>query len=250
MGNRNIELLVMLLILVTTFAVAQPIYEQGSDVTLSVPCYIDGNVCGVSATCNGTVLNPRDVVLYNEQSMVQNGAVFELDLNSTDTQTNGDYRLSVSCSQGGESESKNLIFSVTPNGEELSVGKGISYGGMLIIMVIFFIICLYGGYVVEWVAGRSAFFLIAYLLLIGITFISWNLSLDYFTSAPFIASFFHLSWLVLMYALFPVILLLTFYTVWMMLQIKAIQDMVDKGMEYDEAYERTVKSGLARRSKW
>lgn len=250
MVNRNFTVLVMLLILVTTFAVAQPIYEQGSDVTLSVPCYIDGDVCGGSTTCKGTVINPNDILLYNQESMVQNGAVFELDLNSTDTAENGDYRLAVSCSQGGRSESKNLIFSVTPNGEELSVGKGISYGGMLIIMVIFFILCVYGGYVVEWVVGRSAFFLVAYLLLIGITFISWNLSVDYFTSAPFIASFFHLAWLFLMYALFPIILILTFYTVWMMLQIQAIQNMIDKGMEYDEAYERVVRSGLARRSKW
>jgi len=240
----------ILVLLVTAFVVSQPIYEQGSEVTLSVPCYIQGAVCGVSATCYATVINPDDAVLYNEESMVKNGAVFELDLNSTDTAENGEYRLSVSCSQGGRSASKDLVFFVTPNGEELTAGKGISYGGMLIVMLIFFGICLYGGYVAESVVGKSAFFLVSYLFLIGISFVAWNLSLDYFTSAPFITSFFHIMWLFLMYALFPVILVLTFYTLWMMKQIDAIQNMIDKGMEYDEAYERVVKSGLSRRSKW
>ena len=251
MGNRHICLLIMaIVILVMPMVVAQPVFEKDTDVVLSVPCTISGAVCGGTATCVGTVLDPEQNTLYNEEAMTQNGAVFELNLTTSDTALNGEYQLSVSCTQGGRSSSKNLIFFVTPNGELATTSKGILYVGLFAIFMIFFGLTLYGGKEAESIVGKSAFFLTSYLILIGICFIAWNLSLDYLTSAPFIASFFRILWLFLMYALFPVILILTFYTMWMMKKIDVIENMIDKGMPIDEAYERTVKSGFKRKKQW
>ena len=229
---------------------AIPNYEQNSEVTLSIPCVINGDACGVSATCDATILSPTDQLLYNADSMSQNGAVFELNLSSSDTSENGEYRFTVSCSQGGQSSTKTLPFLVSPNGEIISTGKGILYGGLLFVLILLFVLSLYGGYNSEGIVGKSAFWLVAYLLLIGISFIGWNLALDYMTSAPFIASFFRILWLFLMWSLFPVIFILTFYTMWMMKKIDAIENMIDKGMPVDEAYERSVKGGLAGNKRW
>lgn len=250
MGNRYKFLLMFLFVFSLTMIVAQPVYEQNTDVTLSVPCTINGAVCGGSATCVGTVLDPDDIVLYNEESMTQDGAVFELNITDDDTAKNGEYRFSISCSQGGRSSYKNLVFHVSPNGELVTTGKGILYGGLIFILVILFILSLYGGHSSEGIVGKSAFWLVAYLLLIGITFVGWNLGMDYLTSAPFIASFLRIIFLVLLWALLPVILFLTFYTMWMMKNIDAIQNMIDKGMPVDEAYERNVKGGLAGNKRW
>ena len=251
MGNRHQILLVALIMLmVSSFVVAQPNYEQDADVTLSVPCTIDGAVCGGGATCVGTILDPDDIILYNQESMVQNNAVFELNITSSDTAKNGEYRFAVSCTQGGKSSYKNLIFLISPNGEQVTTGKGILYGGLLFILVVLFLLTLYGGHESEGIVGKSAFWLVAYLLLIAISFIGWNLAVDFVTSAPFFASFLRIMFLFLLYALFPVILFLTFYTMWMMHKIDAIQNMINKGMPIDEAYERTVKTGLANRRNW
>jgi len=243
-------LLLILVISVIPMVVAQPTYEQETEVVLSVPCTISGAVCGGTATCDGTVLDPEGNTLYNEYAMTQNGAVFEMNLTTTDTETNGEYQFSVSCTQGGRSSSKNLIFFVTPNGEQPTTSKGMMYLGLLTILLIFFGFSLYGGKEAESIVGKSAFFLVAYLIFVGINFIAWNLSLDYLTSAPFFASFFRIFWLFLMYAFFPLLLTLTFYTLWMMKKIDVIENMVNKGMPIDEAYERTVKGGFKNKKQW
>ncbi|MCK5293674.1 MAG: hypothetical protein KAJ49_03405 [Arcobacteraceae bacterium] len=250
MGNRHISLLIVMAILMMPMVVAQPVYEQDTNVTLSIPCTVSGAVCGGTATCVGTILNPDGNTLYNNQAMTQNGAVFELNITASDTSTLGEYEFSVSCTQTGKSSSKTLTFWVTPNGELPTTSKGIIYIGLLAVFIIFFGITLYGGKEAENVVGKGAFFLTSYLILIGISFLAWNLSLDYLTSAPFMASFFRIFWLFLMYAFFPILLLLTFYTLWMMKKIDVIQNMIDKGMPVDEAYERTVKGGMARRKQW
>ena len=251
MVNRHQVLLVaFIMLMVSSFVVAQPNYQKETDVTLSVPCTINGAVCGVGAVCVGTVLDPDDLVLYNEEPMTQDNAVFELNITSSDTSKNGEYRFSVSCTQGGKSSFKNLVFLVSPNGEQATTGKGILYGALFLVLIILFSLCVYGGYVVEGVVGKSAFWLTAYLFLIAISFIGWNLSIDYLTSAPFIESFLRIMFLFLLYALFPVIIFLTFYTMWMMHKIDAIQNMINKGMPIDEAYERTVRQGHANRRNW
>lgn len=230
--------------------VAQPVFKQNTNVTLSVPCTINGVVCSGGATCDGTVLNPDGDILYNDVVMTQNGAVFDLNLTDVDTSTNGEYQLSVSCTQGGKSSSKVLIFFVTPNGEIPTTAKGILYGALLFIFVLLFIIALYKGMEADSIVLKSALLLTAYLMLMGVTFMGWNLSADYLTSAPFLTSFFRVLWLILMYGLFPIIIILTFYTLWMLRQMDIIQNMIDKGMPVDEAYERTVKSGLGGSRKW
>ena len=80
-------------------------------------------------------------------------------------------------------------------------------------------------------------------MMIGVSFIAWGLTRDYLTTASFLGGFFRITFLVLMYALFPLILILTFYTLWMMRKIDVIQRMIDDGVPIDEAYERTVKGG-------
>ena len=245
MGSRFICLLIitLMVVIVTPTIVAQPVFAKDTNVTLSVPCTIDGSVCSGSATCVTSIINPLGDVLYNNQSMTHNGGVFEVNLPSSDTSTTGEYQFIVACVQGGKSSSKQLIFFVTPNGEIPTTAKGILYGTLLLIFVLFFIIALYKGFESESIVQKSAFILTAYLILIGITFICMNLSADYLTSAPFLHSFFRIFWLFLMYALLPLILILTFYTLWMMKQIDAIQNMIENGMPIDEAYERSVKGG-------
>jgi len=251
MGNRYICLLIVLaFILVMPTIVAQPVFEKSTAVTLSVPCTIDGNVCSGSATCKTTVINPLGDVLYNNQTMIQNGGVFELNITSNDTSENGEYQFNVACLQSGRSSSKMLIFFVTPNGEIPTTANGILYGVLLTIFVLFFIVSLYKGLDSDSIVLKSAFLLTAYLMLIGITFTGWNLSANYLTSAPFLTSFFRIFWLVLMYALFPIILFLTFYTLWMIKKIDVIKNMVDKGIPIDEAYERTVRGGLGGGKSW
>jgi len=226
------------------------IFRKDAIINLKIPVINDDNSQVTSTTdCTIIIKSPSEELLTNNQNMTFNdGGIFNLTFSNTSSL--GEYPVSISCNDGIDYGFSSFSFLITPNGELPTTSKGLMYLGLLGVFFIFFGICLYGGKENEGVVGRSAFYLTAYLFLIGITFISWNLALDYLTSSPFIASFFRIIWLVLMYALFPVIFILTFYTMWMMKQIDVIQNMVNKGMPIDEAYERTVKSGMSRRKQW
>ena len=193
MGDKYTSLLIAIVLIVAMpFVVAQPVYERETNVTLSIPCTIDGEYCSAGTECNTTIINTEQDVLFNNAGMTQNGAVFEIDLSTIQTEINGEYEFNVACCDGNDCFSKSLTFWVTPNGELPSTAKGILYLGLLFVFIIFFGLTLYGGNEAKGVVGRSAFFLCAYLFLIGISFIAWNLSLDYLTSAPFMASFFRI----------------------------------------------------------
>jgi hypothetical protein len=232
------------LLFIITFASAQPVFRTDENATLRVPCTINGTYCSVGATCYGTVINPYGYAIINSISMTKNGSVFELPLDVTQKDINGEYQFNILCSDTGNSLAKNLVFFVTPNGEMPSTAKGLLYGGLLAVFALLIVMAIFGGFKTDHIALKTGSFLLAYILLVGVMFISWNLSTDYLTSAPFITSLFHLLWVILMYGTIPLFLFLLIYTLWMLRQMDIIQNMIDRGIPIDEAYERTVKTGL------
>jgi len=224
--------------------ISNPYYKQSKPATVPLPCTINGNYCSENATCKTTIINPYGVILVNNQYMTHNGAVFEINLTSNQTDINGEYQFNVVCSDNGNSMSRNLKFNVNPSGEAPDTGKGIIYIGLIVLLFILFIVLIIGGIQSEYIPIKAGLFLFAYLVFLGICFIAWNLSLDYLTSSPFLISIFKIIFYFLMYALFPILLFTIIYTLYMMFKIKAIQKMIDRGVPEDEAYEREVKGGL------
>ena len=239
-----VTLTIITILLIINLSSAQPVFRTDENVTLRVPCTVNGSYCSGGATCYGTIINPEGYAIINSELMSKNGSVFELPLDATDKDINGEYEFHILCSDMGSSIAKNLIFFVTPNGEIATTGKGILYGGLLAVFVLLMILSIIGGFKFEHIALKTGSFMLAYLFLVGVSFIAWNLSLDYLTSAPFITSFFHLVWLITMIGAFPLGLFMLIYTMWMLRQMDIINNMIDRGMPIDEAYERTVKSGM------
>jgi len=261
MGNRYTCLLIVSILMTVFLAVtisaqvypnpaiiSEPVFTQNENATVRLPCTANGTYCSANATCRTTIINPEGNTVVNNQIMFKNNAVFEVNVTAQQHSLNGEYQFNVVCSDAGTSVSRFLKYHVTPNGERATTSKGIMYISILAILVIFLVGLIIIAFRFEHIALKSGSLLSAYLMLIAISFISWNLALDYLTSSPFMISFFRIIFLFLLYAFFPIILISTFYTMWMMLKIKEIQRMLDDGMPYDEAYERTVKRGLKR--KW
>lgn len=113
MEHKYSILLILAVVLLMPFIVAQPTYEQGTNVTLRIPCTINGVFCDESADCDATLINPDGIALYNKEIMVQNGSVFELDLSKIDTFIKGEYELTVACVQGSKETTKTLYFYIT-----------------------------------------------------------------------------------------------------------------------------------------
>jgi hypothetical protein len=139
------------------FLVAQPTYERATNLTLSIPCTSNGEICPSGTVCVATIINPDQEVLINNQTMTQNAAVFEVNLSDNQTTTLGQYEFSVSCCDGTSCFSKALVFLVTPSGAEpLSSGQGsvlfIIMGVMFFVAIIFFVI----GFRAKSVFGKTA----------------------------------------------------------------------------------------------
>jgi hypothetical protein len=130
-------------------------------------------------------------------------------------------------------------FQVTPNGEEATMGKAVFYIGLLIILVIFLIgsVVLFINY--DHLLVKVGMLGIGYLLLMAITFISWNMASDFLLSAPFLVSMLRISFIVLMVGFFPLIIGLFIWYFLMLFKIKEIERLMTKGLDFNEAERRT-----------
>lgn len=217
---------------------SQPVYQQSTNTTISLPCTIDGDYCSVNATCKTTIINPDGDVLVNNYAMVQNNAVFEVNLSSSQTNVLGEYEFNVVCSDNGDSVSRFLRFHITPNGELPTTASGILYIGLFLLLLIFLGFLVYGFIVSDKLLFKFLLFHFGYIVFISILFIAWNMSANYFMSISFITAFFRIAWFVFFIAYFPLILVSFVWIGYMMLNIKEIEQMMERGVPEDEAWAR------------
>jgi hypothetical protein len=130
------------------------------------------------------------------------------------------------------------LFVVTPNGIEATTGRAFVDIGLLFVLLVF----LTGAVLIfmssENLLARVGMFGFGYLLLIAVTFISWNMATDFLLSAPFIADMFRILFFVLIIGAFPLLLGAFAWYVIMLFRIKEIERLMGKGMSYDEAERR------------
>lgn len=219
----------------------QPVYKQNEATTISFPCTADGNYCSINATCRTTIIDPDGEVLINNYNMSRNNAVFEINLTSNQTSTLGEYEFNVVCSDNGNSVSRFLNFNITPNGEMPTTASGILYIGLLVLLLVIFGFLIYGFLSSKTVLVKFFLFHLGYLTLLSIFFIAWNMSANYFMSVTFITAFFRITWFVSMIAYFPLILMSFIYVGYLMVQIKEINNMIERGVPEDEALARKMK---------
>lgn len=132
-----------LLLLLTSFAVAQTdefVYKQGTEVDIKVPCTFLGQYCGVTSSCNLTLLDPEDNVILSDALMTRNSDFHNYTLNTSDTAINGEYTRNVQCCEASLCGFSTHKITITPTGEKLTTSSAIGYGIMLAIM---FGVCIF-----------------------------------------------------------------------------------------------------------
>ena len=235
--NKN-TIWIIVLILIATPTLAQLIYEQDLPIDLKVPCMNNGTYCSSSALCNVTILYPNSTALVNNKVMTNNLAFHNYSLTATQTNTLGEHEVIVMCQDGTEYGYSTLNYKITPTGEEPSTPEGILYIGIFAVILIFLILCIYGITKVEKLLVRFGLFHVAYLLMIAITFIAWNISDRFIINAPFLVSFTEILFRVLIIAYIPFILSSFIWLFYMTITIKEITKMMDSGVPEDEAWAR------------
>jgi hypothetical protein len=122
-----------------------PTYARNTNITISVPCAFNGITCPASTVCNVTIIDPKSVTIFNNEPMTKVDAVFEIDLNVSQTSELGQHEFTPTCCTGSRCRTEFLHYRITPSGAEpLSSGQGTILlsilGVMLLVCIIFFVI--------------------------------------------------------------------------------------------------------------
>jgi hypothetical protein len=234
--NKTITWILILILLVTPI-LAQT-YEQDEPLDIKAPCMNNGTYCSASATCNVTIFYPNSTTLINNELMTNNQAYHNYSLTEEQTNILGEYEVTIMCQDGTIYGYSTYNYKITPTGEEPSTSEGILYIGIFAVLLIFFILCIYGLITLDNLFIRFAILHISYLLIVAITFISQNIANNFITNAPFLISFSEILWKVFMIGYFPFLVGSVCYLFYMVITIKEIRDMIDKGIPEDEAVAR------------
>ena len=152
---------------------------------------------------------------------------------------NGVYLVTGFGDPDGEVQAWNYDFTITPNGEEASVGKAVFYIGLLFVLLFFLALCVLAFANFENLLARVGMVGLGYLLLIAITFIGWNMAGDFLTSSPFLVEMLRIFFWVLIIGTFPLLIGAFAWYVLMLFKVKEIERLMTKGMDMDEAERRT-----------
>jgi len=165
----------------------------------------------------------------------KSGVLFYITLNSTQTNTNGDYKADIYCSNGSDFGYASKYFTINPSGEEPTLPKVLIYSGLLVVLLVIFVIIMYAHMKDKGEVWKVWWFSIIWLWLIALSFIANNIAKDFLISQGFIEDFFYLIWLVLM-ILFPMYLIFcVLFTFWWMYKQKATQDLIQRGFSTEDA---------------
>lgn len=226
----------------------QDILKQNQEYQINFFVYNSSNgvpMDNTSITCNVFVAsNNGSVLFFAEADYFADGHWGE-DIPGETFAEVGYYGYGISCQDGDLGGALSGLFQVTPTGSSSENNTSSIYITFLFILLIFFVMTLVSFTTFDNLLNKVSMIGIGYFLLIAITFIGFNMARDFTTTAPFIAEFLYLIWLLLMFLAFPLLLGAFAWYLLMLFRIKEINDLIEKGLPEYDAMAR-VKS----RRKW
>jgi len=214
------------------------IFEQNECVELKQICFINGSQCDV---CNLTSIDYPDgrIAVNNTQMQKREG-----DFNYTfcDSTYNGRYDVNGYCTYGSDVKKPfTAFFEVTPNGELPTSSKALFYIGAMVILLLMFFMTIAGLIRFERPSWKLLFGGLSYLMLIAISYTAWVISINFITATAFIGNFFYWIFIILLIAFVPLFLGAIAWYIWLLMSIKQINNMIERGIPGDEAYENSIR---------
>ena len=214
-------------------------FQKDENITLIQLC---GDCTYITIT---SVLSPDFTELISNINMSKDGTEFSYLLDGGNTSDLGTYTVNGVGDLRGNSEIWVYTFDITPNGEELSTTKIIIQVGLLFFLLVFFFFSLIGIFKVDNYVGRFTLYWICHVLLISITFISWQMASDFLTGTPMIAGMFKIVFYFFMIGAFPMVLLSLSWIFYIHTMNDDIKNLMERGMDEGEAYDRS-----RRKTRW
>jgi hypothetical protein len=179
-----------------------------------------------------TMKYPNGTVATINDNMIKDGTDYYYYWNYTEDL--GDYFYTVCGDKDGEFICEDMKFDITINGTTLTEGSSYAYIGLLVLLGLFLILCAYLFVKYDNLLARVSLFGIGYLLLVGITFIAWDMAKS-FLILSFTADMFRILFFVLISLAFPLLIGAFAWYIILLIKIKEIERLMSRGFSSEEA---------------
>lgn len=154
--KRNILILFIVLLLVSSVSGEIILFRQGEPVRISHPIRIDGAPSS-SIVANITVKQPVSNIITAVSNMTYNSNILEheISLNSGNSSKIGVYEYCISGTNGTVSDTECFEYEVTITGVKPSTSQGIIYFFLGSLSIIFFGLTLFGAIKIKWKNPRN-----------------------------------------------------------------------------------------------
>lgn len=224
--------LFLFLLVITLFSVspiiADSYFQQGENVSLTLSC---SKINCSESPINITILYPNSsIAIDNQETTVQNGYI-NFTIPDSVTQTLGTYFYYVN-NYGA------FIFTINPSGEEPTETTSFLYLGLLLVLIILELFVFWAHMGDKGFVWQFWWFSVTWILMICITYISWQIADNFLISARFLASIFYILFmlLILSFPFYLLILILVTFTI-IFIWIWKILPLKERGMTTEESWD-------------
>jgi len=150
--KKFISLLIFMILIgyATCFVSAVQTYKAGDSIDLRVFCTNNGTYCSAGAVCNGSVVDPKGMILMSNVNMTTSDyVIFNLTLNSSNSTVNGEYQFSAFCLDQGKAKADSFSFMITPSGIEPTSSQGLMFIALLVMTSFLMCLCLYFSFALD-----------------------------------------------------------------------------------------------------
>lgn len=235
MKHKLIYFMILVSLISLNFVSAESdlVFKQDEIVNYSFTCLDTSySYCNSSTTCYISISSPNGTSLVNNQTLTYLATSFNYILPTT---TLGVYDWILICNGLSNARSEG-DYEVTNSGFVTDITRGIISIMLLIILTFFFVLALVGLFKIEDYKGKFALYWVCHVLLVGITFIAWNLALGSLVSDSAIAGIFKVLFYFSTLAVIPMIMLSIAWIVYIHTFNEHFQKLIDKGEDTETAF--------------
>lgn len=205
-----------------------------------LPVYVknisNGNrITGTDADCvlrlfsgNGTSLLYMDAVIHSLH--------YDFTINKGNFSTAGTYFYSVNCNGSSLAGYYSQEIEVTESGIEITESRSILTIGLLSLLIFLLFISLYSMFNIEHYIGKFTLYWISHILLILISFISWQIGVEGLLGGMALTGIFRIMFWIFLIAVIPMIISSVAWIVYIYTYNEHFQKLIEKGCDTEEAF--------------
>jgi hypothetical protein len=221
--NNFIFIILVLLMFIPVVNADLGTYKQNE-------CVLIKTLLNTSTINISTINYPNSTTVLSNIEMVKVGQTFTY--NFCNTTVLGTYIYDFLDAEGNPYVNS---FTITKTGNIITIADSILYICIFLLLLSFFLLCIYKLFMQTEVSLFLIFLALSYFLLISVIFMAGKLINNFMPTLPVIGEFMDLFLLCLIIGLFPLVLFMIFYPLYLKVKNQESEDMMAMGYSAEES---------------